>query len=89
VSSSAAGRSGRSLSGLDVGLVDEAIVEEKVVKAVVEEEVVETCGLDRFLGEVGGVSFFLLFSLLNRAIFCILNIPNVFKYIKNIKFSWF
>jgi hypothetical protein len=41
VSSSAAGRFGRSFSGLDVGLVDEAVVEEKVVKAVVEEEVVE------------------------------------------------
>ena len=51
VSSSAAGRSGRSLAGLDVGLVDEAVVEDEVVKAVVEEEVVEACGLER----VGGV----------------------------------
>ena len=33
VSSSAAGRSGRSLAGLDVCLVDEAVVEEEVVEA--------------------------------------------------------
>ncbi len=36
VSSSAAGRFGRSLAGLDVGFVDEAVV---------EEEAVEACGL--------------------------------------------
>ena len=33
VSSSAAGRSCCSLTGLDVGLVDEAVVEEEVVEA--------------------------------------------------------
>ena len=33
MSSSAAGRSGRSLSGLDGGLVDEAVVEVEVVGA--------------------------------------------------------
>ena len=55
VSSSAAGRFGRRLAGLGVGLVDKAVVEEKVVKAVVEEEVVEACGLERVGVDVAGV----------------------------------
>jgi hypothetical protein len=55
VSSSAAGRFGRSLAGLDVGLVDEAAVEEGEMEAAKLPEVLNAGGVGLVAGG-GGMS---------------------------------